>query len=233
MFFSNSTRREKFCGKGAKPVEAVRKTHPQGMWRRLEPVHRSGKRGKLVHRGFSTCPQNPVERGCCRFPGRMNIHSLNLNAGCGEGPLPRGQKVRHPAGGRLPGGGRRPSGGKDHFFFCGKRNGPSPQRKRGARSMQGLWTKTAASGFRMTAGTPSGRYGLPFGNRDSLRPTHPPPAGASLRAGVVRCIPCGGAGDLVGRDDPGAPPHSAARAAPPGGPRIEPRAHPCSTTGRP
>ena len=51
--------------------------------------------------------------------------------------------------------------------------------------MQGLWAKTAASGFRMTAGTPSGRYGLPFGNRDSLRPTHPPPAGASLRAGVV------------------------------------------------
>ena len=51
--------------------------------------------------------------------------------------------------------------------------------------MQGLWVKTAASGFRMTAGTPSGRYGLPFGNRDSLRSNHPPPAGASLRAGVV------------------------------------------------
>ena len=32
--------------------------------------------------------------------------------------------------------------------------------------MQGLWVKTAASGFRMTAGTPSGRYGLPLGNRD-------------------------------------------------------------------
>ena len=53
-----------------------------------------------------------------------------------------------------------------------------------------------ASGFRMTAGTPSGRYGLPSGNRDRLRPTHPPPAGASLRAGVVSCLPCGGAGDL-------------------------------------
>ena len=111
MFFSNSTRREKFCGKGAKPVEAVRKTHPQGMWRRSEPVHRRGKRGKLVHRGFSTCPQNPVERGFCRFPDRMNIHSLDLNAGCGEGPLPRGQKVRHPAGGRLPAGGWVPPGG--------------------------------------------------------------------------------------------------------------------------
>ena len=32
--------------------------------------------------------------------------------------------------------------------------------------MQGLWAKTAASGFRMTAGTPSGRYGLPLWNRE-------------------------------------------------------------------
>ena len=88
--------------------------------------------------------------------------------------------------------------------------------------MQGLWAKTAASGFRMTAGTPSGRYGLPFGNRDSLRPTHPPPAGASLRAGVIRC------------DAPGTPPpHSAARVAHPGGHRIELRAHPCSTMAWP
>ena len=149
MFFSNSTRREKFCGKGAKPVEAVRKTHPQGMWRRSEPVHRRGKRGKLVHRGFSTCPQNPVEREFCQFPGRMNIHSLDLNAGCGEGPLPRGQKVRHPAGGRLPGGGRRPSGGKDHFFFCGKRNGPSPQRKRWGPVYGGL--AVVNGGFRLYA----------------------------------------------------------------------------------
>ena len=62
--------------------------------------------------------------------------------------------------------------------------------------MQGLWAKTAASGFRMTAGTPSGRYGLPFGNRDSLRSNHPPPAGASLRAGVVRWSFCGAQGDL-------------------------------------
>ncbi len=60
--------------------------------------------------------------------------------------------------------------------------------------MQGLWEKTAANGFRMTAGTPSGRYGLPFGNRDSLRPTHPPPAGASLRAGVVGWSFCGAQG---------------------------------------
>ena len=84
--------------------------------------------------------------------------------------------------GRLPAAGRSPSGGKDHFFFRGKRNGPSPQRKRGARSMQGLWAKTAASGFRMTERTLPGRYGLPFGNRDSLRSIHPPPAGVSLRA---------------------------------------------------
>ena len=32
--------------------------------------------------------------------------------------------------------------------------------------MQGLWTETAASGFRMTGRTTPGRYGLPFGNRD-------------------------------------------------------------------
>ena len=39
--------------------------------------------------------------------------------------------------------------------------------------MQGLWTKTAASGFRMTSGTPSGRYGLPLWNRDRSAPlTH-------------------------------------------------------------
>ena len=48
--------------------------------------------------------------------------------------------------------------------------------------MQGLWAKTAASGFRMTERTLPGRYGLPFGNRDSLRSIHPPPAGVSLRA---------------------------------------------------
>ena len=62
--------------------------------------------------------------------------------------------------------------------------------------MQGLWAKTAASGFRMTGRTPSGRYGLPLGNRDRLRSNHPPPAGASLRAGVVRWSFCGAQGDL-------------------------------------
>ena len=62
--------------------------------------------------------------------------------------------------------------------------------------MQGLWEKTAAYGFRMTAGTPSGRYGLPLGNRDSLRSNHPPPAAASLRARVVRWSFCGAQGDL-------------------------------------
>ena len=67
-----------------------------------------------------------------------------------------------PWEGRQPAGGGVPPGGKDHFFFCGKRNGPSPQRKRGARSMQGLWTKTAASGFSRTLGTTPGRYGHPI-----------------------------------------------------------------------
>ena len=68
--------------------------------------------------------------------------------------------------------------------------------------MQGLWAKTAASGFRMTGRTSPGRYGLPFGNRDSLRSNHPPPAGASLRAVVVGRFPCGGEGDLHERDAP-------------------------------
>ena len=70
----------------------------------------------------------------------------------------------------------------------------------------GLGWKTAASGFRMTLGTPPGRYGLPLWNRDrSGGPNYPPPAGASLRAGVFRRIPCGGAGDLHERDAPGTP----------------------------
>ena len=69
--------------------------------------------------------------------------------------------------------------------------------------MQGLWAKTAASGFRMTERTLPGRYGLPFGNRDSLRSIHPPPAGASLRAGVVRCLPCD-RGENVRRGELGA-----------------------------
>ena len=52
--------------------------------------------------------------------------------------------------------------------------------------MQGLWAKTAASGFRMTAGTPSGRYGLPLGNRDrplalTTRRLHGPLSGPRWR----------------------------------------------------
>ena len=31
---------------------------------------------------------------------------------------------RRPRDMRAPAAGRNPSGGKDHFFFCGKRNGP-------------------------------------------------------------------------------------------------------------
>ena len=41
--------------------------------------------------------------------------------------------------------------------------------------MQGLWAKTAASGFRMTERTLPGRYGLPLGNRDRLA-LYPPAA---------------------------------------------------------
>ena len=63
--------------------------------------------------------------------------------------------------------------------------------------MQGLWAKTAANGFRMTKGDPfrplrpaSAEQGWALG------PTHPPPAGTSLRAGVVRWSFCGAQGDL-------------------------------------
>ena len=90
--------------------------------------------------------------------------------------------------------------------------------------MKGLWMKTAASGFRMTAGTPSGRYGLPLGNRDGLRALTTRRlrvplsgagwSGASLAAEREICVEC---------DDPGALPHSAARVAHPGGRKIEPQ----------
>ena len=86
-----------------------------------------------------------------REKGRRHRTGLSPDRGAPSGRL--------PAGDWLPARGRSPSGGKDHFFFCGKRNGPSPQRKRGA-------AKTAASGFRMTGRTPSGRYGLPLWNRE-------------------------------------------------------------------
>ena len=97
--------------------------------------------------------------------------------------------------------------------------------------MQGSWAKTAASGFRMTAGTTPGRYGLPLGNRD--RPTlYPPAACGCLSQGLG--LLCGGEGDLICARHPGAlPPHSATRVAHPGGGWIEPQPLPCSTMGRP
>ena len=70
--------------------------------------------------------------------------------------------IRRASGGRLPGGGGVPPGGKTISFSAEKETVLHPKEKEGARSMQGLWTKTAASGFRMTAGTPPGRYGLPL-----------------------------------------------------------------------
>ena len=54
--------------------------------------------------------------------------------------------------------------------------------------MQGLWAKTAASGFRMTAGTPSGRYGLPLWNRDRLA-LYPPAACGCLSQGRGGQVP--------------------------------------------
>ena len=55
------------------------------------------------------------------------IDELENNALYFEGGAPSGGCSSPPRG-------RSPSGGKDHFFFCGKRNGPSPQRKRWGRS---------------------------------------------------------------------------------------------------
>ena len=59
--------------------------------------------------------------------------------------------------------------------------------------MQGLWAKTAASGFRMTGRTPSGRYGLPFGNRDGLA-LYPPAACGYLSPGRGGGVPPRGGG---------------------------------------
>ena len=68
--------------------------------------------------------------------------------------------------------------------------------------MQGLWEKTAAYGFRMTAGTPSGRYGLPLWNRDRLA-LYPPAACGYLSQGRGGQVPpCDEEGDLVGATTP-------------------------------
>ena len=103
--------------------------------------------------------------------------------------------------------------------------------------MQGLWAKTAASGFRMTAGTPSGRYGLRLRNRDGLlalstRRLRVPLSGpewwggpSAAHKGLRHRV------SFVGRED--LPPYSAARVAHAGGPRIEPQPFPCSTMAWP
>ena len=113
----------------------------------------------------------------------------------------------HLAGAGFPPGGACPAGAKTISFSAEKETVLDSKEKWG-RSTGHIRAKTAASGFRMTGRTPSGRYGLPLGNRDSLRSVYPPPAGASLTAGVVWCFPCGGGGDaraglsFVGHDDP-------------------------------
>ena len=113
----------------------------------------------------------------------------------------------HLAGAGFPPGGACPAGAKTISFSAEKEMVLDSKEKWG-RSTGHIRAKTAANGFRMTGRTPSGRYGLPLGNRDSLRSVYPPPAGASLTAGVVWCFPCGGGGDaraglsFVGRDDP-------------------------------
>ena len=83
----------------------------------------------------------------------------------------------------FPPGGRSPSGGKDHFFFCGKRNGPSPKEKVGARSTGRFRVKTAACVFTPCLGTSPGRYGHAIGEQGrACSSIRPPPGRATLAA---------------------------------------------------
>ena len=63
---------------------------------------------------------------------RKELGSPQAQRACGalavlyEKRTPVGLISGPPGEGWFPAKGRNPSGGKDHFFFCGKRNGPSP-----------------------------------------------------------------------------------------------------------
>ena len=63
---------------------------------------------------------------------------------CRGGQWPPGAGKVPPCGGRSPSGGCLPGRGKVHFFFCGKRNGPSLL----------VGAKSAPLRFRLTAKTP-------------------------------------------------------------------------------
>ena len=137
-----------------------------------------------------------------------------------------------PAGSWLLTRGRNPSGGKDHFFFCGKRNGPSPQRKRGGRSTVGLGLTTAAFVFTHCLGTSPGRYGHPMVEQGK--------AGSSIfgpSGGATLAAECGGGvpGSSLPTKSP-APPQGmhlttlALREAPAGGGGLGPPACLCSQT---
>ena len=108
-------------------------------------------------------------------------------------PLCRGGQWPPGAGKVPPCRGRSPSGGKDHFFFCGKRNGPSPQRKRGGRSTVGLGLTTAAFVFTHCLGTSPGRYGHPMVEQGKDGGSiWPPPTCATLPAECGKSPPAAG-----------------------------------------
>ncbi len=87
----------------------------------------------------------------CGGPARLVLcPSVGAAARCAIPPLcrggqwPPGAGKVPPCGGRSPSGGCLPGRGKVHFFFCGKRNGPSLL----------VGAKSAPLRFRLTAKTP-------------------------------------------------------------------------------
>ena len=174
-------------------------------------LFRQGARPFSVGRGFPDAPCTASVRGA-RRPGAPS-------------PLCRGGQWPPGAGKVPPCRGRSPSGGKDHFFFCGKRNGPSLQRKRRGPVYAGLMDENGGQRLSYDFGDPFRPLRPALVEQGQVGASNPPPpAGASLRAELVGCFPCGKGGDLRRVRLP----HSAARVARPGGGRIELQALPCS-----
>ena len=152
-------------------------------------------------------------------------HSISENSLSGRAP---------PCGGRSPSGGVPIRQGQGPFLFLRKKKRALTPKKNEA-GLRGVDTgKTAACVFTHCLGTPPGRYGH---HTQEQRPVFvlsicrlllplsgPVWWGASL---ALKREPC------TGRDDSGAPPHSAARVAHPGGPKIEPLSFLYSTMGWP
>ena len=148
-------------------------------------------------------------------PGRPS--GGRCTAACNKGLPPRGKapalRGRSPSGGRLPGGGGFPPGAKTISFSAEKETVLDSKEKMGS-GLRGVATgKTAACVFTHRGEDqprplrPShGGTGMVFGS--ILRP----PGASTLRAGVVRCLTCGGGGRACVRLAGGVAPHKGRRA---------------------